>query len=65
MNKSAFKIIEVIKNEIHYIDFMDKSKNNKNDFTRNRKLPFTALILFMLNSVKGTIQPKFDSLLII
>ena len=61
MEKETIKIIGTIKNEINSIDFMNKSKNNKKDFTRNRKLSFTSLILFMLNSIKSTIQKELTN----
>lgn len=61
MKKEALQIIEIIKNEINSIDFMDKSKNNKQDFTRNRKLIFSSLIFFMLNSVRGTLQKELTN----
>ncbi|MEA3514409.1 MAG: IS4 family transposase [Nanoarchaeota archaeon] len=55
------KIIETIKNEIYNVDFMNKSKNNEHDFTINRKLCFSSLIIFMLNSIKSTIQKELTN----
>lgn len=59
--KEGNRIIGIIKNEIYNVDFMIRSKNNKQDFTRNRKLCFSSLILFMLNSIKSTLQKELTN----
>ena len=33
---------------------------NEKDFTRDRKLPFARLVLFMLNLVRKTLQHELD-----
>ena len=55
------KIIETIKYVVFSNEFMLRSKRNEKDFTRNRKLPFTYLILFMLNLVKDTLQKELTN----
>src|SRR3989344_1011838 len=50
-----------IKNKINSIEFMRKNRNSEKDFTRNRKLPFSSLILFMLNLVKQTLQKELTN----
>ena len=59
--KDSIKIIETIKNEIYSTNFMNASKNNKSDFTRNRKLSFTSIILFILNSIRSTLQKELTN----
>jgi hypothetical protein len=56
--KSPKKIIETIKKKIFSNKFMKDNKVSDKDFTRKRKLPFTSLILFMINIVKQTIQKE-------
>jgi hypothetical protein len=53
--------LEIIKNRINSIDFMKRSRNSDKDFTRNRKLPFSSLILFMINLIKQTLQKELTS----
>ncbi len=45
---------------IHDETFKQACKMNPKDFTRNRKLPFTRLVLFMLNLVRKSIQVELD-----
>lgn len=59
--KDSMEIIETIKNEIYSTNFMNASKNNNKDFTRNRKLCFTSIILFILNSIKSTLQKELTN----
>ena len=59
--KDSIKIIETIKNEIYSTNFMSASKNNEQDYTRNRKLSFTSIILFILNSLKSTLQKELTN----
>lgn len=61
MKKEGLEIINTIKNEINSIEFMDKSKNNKQNFIRNRKLTFPLLIFFMLSSVRATLQKELTN----
>jgi hypothetical protein len=54
------KTIEFIKEIISSPDFISRHRKNKNDFTRNRKLPFQILIVFLINFVKGSYQDELD-----
>ena len=54
------KIIEFIRQIISSPDFISRHRKNKNDFTRNRKLPFHVLIVFLINLVKGSYQDELD-----
>jgi len=53
--------LEIIKKRINSIDFMKRSRNSDKDFTRNRKLPFSSLILFMINLIKQTLQKELTN----
>ena len=54
------KTIELIREIISSPDFVARHRKNKNDFTRNRKLPFQILIVFLINLVKGSYQDELD-----
>ncbi len=54
-------IIEFIKNIIHSQNFLLKFRKSDNDFTRNRKLPFHLLILFLLNMIRASLQNELDN----
>lgn len=54
-------IIEFIKNIIHSQIFLLKFRKSDNDFTRNRKLPFHLLILFLLNMIRASLQNELDN----
>ena len=56
--KNPKKIIERIKKKLYSNKFMKDNKVKDKDFTRKRKLPFTSLVLFMINIVKQTIQKE-------
>ncbi len=56
--KNAKHIIKSIKKLIYSNDFMEDNKVSKKDFTRKRKMPFTLIILFMVNIIKQTIQKE-------
>ena len=55
------KIIENIKNIIHSSDFLARYRNSSADFTRERKLPFSKLVLFFLNLNNGAPGVDFHS----
>ena len=54
------KSIEFIRKTITSPEFISRNRKNKNDFTRNRKLPFHVLIVFLINLVKGSYQDELD-----
>lgn len=54
------KAVDFIKKIITSPDFIDRNRNSKKDFTRNRKLPFHILIVFLLNFVRGSYQDELD-----
>ena len=54
------KTFEFIREIISSPDFIARHRKNKKDFTRNRKLPFNVLIVFLINLVKGSYQDELD-----
>ena len=46
---------------IHSKWFLNSARKRKQDFTRDRKLPFVLLVMFMLNMIKSAIQKSLDS----
>lgn len=61
--KDSLKIIETLKRKINNLDFMRAHRNSDRDFTRERKLPFVSLVLFMLNLVRDTLQKELTNFL--
>jgi len=51
-------VVKRIKNKINSIEYIKNNRVSEKDFTRNRKLPFKSLILFMLNIIKQTLQKE-------
>ena len=54
------KAIDFINKIITSADFIDHNRKSNKDFTRNRKLPFHILIVFLLNFVRGSYQDELD-----
>ena len=50
------KIVKCTKKMIYSENFKSQSRSKPNDFTRNRKMPFEEVILFMLMSLKCSTQ---------
>lgn len=50
--------MDKIKEKIESQSFLESNRKSKNDFTRIRKLPFSSLILFMINLIKQTLQKE-------
>ena len=55
------KLIDFLKNIIISDDFIIRNKRSTKDFTRQRKLPFHILILFLMNLIKGSYQDELDN----
>ena len=60
ISNTCAKIIEFIKQIITSPDFVARHRQNNNDFTRQRKLPFHLLIVFLINFVRGSYQDELD-----
>jgi len=54
-------IMEISGTMISSEKFVNAVKKRPEDFTRSRKMPFTQLMLFMLNMVKSSIQTCLDN----
>ena len=58
----AFKeFIAKMKVKIQSKEFLNSSRVRPQDFTRNRKMPFFKLVMFMLNIAKSSIQTRLDN----
>lgn len=53
-------IIEMLSEKINSKEYLERSRKKPTDFTRNRKMPFTIMISFMLNMVKTSTQVALD-----
>ena len=60
ISNTCAKAIEFIKQIITSPDFVARHRQNQNDFTRQRKLPFHLLIVFLINFVRGSYQDELD-----
>ena len=52
------KIIEKIKTKIYDSNYKMANRASPKDFTRERKMPFSSLVLFMLNIIKQTLKKE-------
>ena len=48
-------VADTTERKINEQGFLDTAWKRPQDFTRNRKLPFPQLVLFMLNMIRGSI----------
>jgi len=53
-------LVDFIKKIIFSWEFLQQSRHNPADFSRNRSLPFTSLILFFCNFLKSSYQPELN-----
>jgi len=53
-------LVETSGEKIKSQDFLEKARKRPQDFTRNRKLPFPKLMIFMLGLIKCSIQTALD-----
>lgn len=56
--KKSKKYINYIRNQIYSKQFLESNRKSDKDFTRKRKLTFPKIILFMLNSIKKSLQKE-------
>ena len=54
------KAVKFLKEIITSPDFVARHRQSKSDFTRQRKLPFHVLIVFLINFVRGSYQDELD-----
>lgn len=55
-NAKLGKIIKKVYDKINSKEFLEVSKMNENDFTRNRKMNFSKLMIFILSGTKKSLQ---------
>ena len=60
LSKTCANIIEYIQKIIFSQDFLERNRNQKSDFSRNRKLPLSTLILYFCNLIKSSYQPELN-----
>jgi hypothetical protein len=56
--KKSKRFIDYIRMQIYSKQFLESNRNSDKDFTRKRKLTFPKIILFMLNSIKKSLQKE-------
>lgn len=54
------KIIEFLKETITSQDFISHHKKSDQDFKRNRSLPFSTVVIFLINLLRSSIQNELD-----
>ena len=54
------RLINFLKEIINSEQFIRRHRQSPTDFTRQRKLPFSMLIFFMINMIKGSYQDELD-----
>ena len=58
---SVFMILSTILRELLFSqEFLELARQRAEDFTRNRKMPFTDLVLFMINLVRSSSKAALD-----
>jgi hypothetical protein len=60
ISNTCAKMIVHLKQIITSPDFIARHKLHQKDFTRQRKLPFHVLIVFLINFVRGSYQDELD-----
>ncbi|MBW2605102.1 MAG: IS4/IS5 family transposase, partial [Deltaproteobacteria bacterium] len=60
LSKICAKLIEFLKNIITSKEFIARHRQTESDFTRERKMPFHLLIVFLLNVLRGSYQDQLD-----
>jgi hypothetical protein len=59
-DKICANLINFLKEFIFSHEFLEQSRQNQTDFSRNRKLPFVSLILYLSNFLKSSYQPELN-----
>ncbi|MGB5217730.1 MAG: hypothetical protein WBN66_05485, partial [Smithella sp.] len=60
LSKTCANLIEFVQKIIFSQDFVNRNRKHSSDFTRDRKLPFSALILYFCNFIKSSYQPELN-----
>ena len=60
LSETCANLVEYLKKILHSKEFVNRHKNSKKDFSRNRILPFQTLFLYFINFIKGSYQDELD-----
>ena len=60
LSKMCAELIDSIKLIVSSSEFIARNRYSDKDFTRQRKLPFSVLIAFLINFVRGSYQDELD-----
>ena len=60
LSETCANLIEFIQKIIFSPDFIQRNRCQTTDFSRNRKLPLPALILYFCNLIKSSYQPELN-----
>ena len=60
LSKICAHLVEFIKKTANSPDFIARHRKHPKDFSRNRKLPASSLIAFLLSLVRGSYQSELD-----
>jgi hypothetical protein len=60
LSKTCANLIEFIQKIIFSQGFIERNRCQTSDFSRNRKLPLPALILYFCNLIKSSYQPELN-----
>lgn len=60
ISNTCAKLVGFLKQIISSHDFVDRHRYSKKDFSRQRKLPFHVLIVFLINFMRGSYQDELD-----
>ena len=58
--KICAELIDFIKKIVTSPEFIERNRHSHKNFTRQRKLPFHLLIVFLINFVRGSYQDELD-----
>jgi len=58
--KICAKLVEFLRKIVTSREFIERNRRSEKNFTRQRKLPFHVLILFLINLVRGSYQDELD-----
>ena len=60
LSKICAELIVFLKEIINSDDFIKQHRQSPTDFIRQRKLPFSTLLFFLINLIKGSYQDELD-----
>lgn len=61
LSKKYANMVEMLKEKIFSSELADRYRVEAKNFTRKRKLPFSTVILFLFNLLKGSLQDELDN----